>query len=358
MTNRRTFLTGLFAVTLTPCPTWADVGAPAYLAAAMDPSGRYVLCGLRDDGEITFTLPLPGRGHAAAAHPVHPHAVAFARRPGRFALVIDCQNGQERARFDAPEGRHFYGHGCFSPNGDRLFTTENDYDNGRGVIGVWDTTDSYRRIGEFMSGGIGPHDLQLMPDGNALVVANGGIETHPETGRIKLNLPTLQSNISYLSLSGGILEQAALSKELQLDSIRHLAVSPEGRVAIAMQWQGDEGKVTPLAGWHERGMKIQILLGDIATQRQMLAYAGSVAISDDSRKIAITSPRGGILQVFDTKTGRAPQSFESADLCGVTFKDNDFRYTTGTGDFGAVKKIGLKPLARHSLAWDNHLVRV
>ncbi len=123
MTNRRHFLAGLVATGLVPMRGWAAVGAPDFLAAALFPDDSYRLVGLAVDGDIQFSLPLPARGHAAAAHPSRAQAVAFARRPGTFAVVIDCAAGAEIARLKAPEGRHFYGHGVFSADGSQLFTT-------------------------------------------------------------------------------------------------------------------------------------------------------------------------------------------------------------------------------------------
>jgi hypothetical protein len=40
-----------------------------------------------------------------------------------------------------------------------------------GVIGVYDARANYKRIDEFPTFGIGPHDLALLPDGKTLVVA-------------------------------------------------------------------------------------------------------------------------------------------------------------------------------------------
>lgn len=138
MANRRAFLAGLFASGLVPSASWADAGSPAYLTAARDANERYILIGLSESLSETFRQPLPARGHAAAAHPTLPQAVAFARRPGLFALVMDCRDGRLIRRLNAPDGRHFYGHGVFSPDGAFLYTTENDYAQARGMIGVWD----------------------------------------------------------------------------------------------------------------------------------------------------------------------------------------------------------------------------
>ena len=107
MATRRGFIAGLLAAGAIPRPSWADAGDPAYLAAAKLPSGAYNLFGLSEDGDELFSLPLPGRGHAAAAHPLRPEAVAFARRPGTFAIVLDCRSGDIEATLETPEGRHF-----------------------------------------------------------------------------------------------------------------------------------------------------------------------------------------------------------------------------------------------------------
>ena len=118
MKTRREFFTGLIATGLVSQPTWADAGSPAFLSAAALPDGSYVLCGISARLDLVFQIPLPGRGHAAAIHPQKPQAVAFARRPGTFAVVTNCVTGQPSARLSAPAGRHFYGHGAFSRDGD------------------------------------------------------------------------------------------------------------------------------------------------------------------------------------------------------------------------------------------------
>lgn len=203
--NRRRFLlSAATAPALSPSLAWSDAGAPRLIAAGRDARG-YRLIGLRPNNTLAFDIPLPERGHAAATHPSRPEAIAFARRPGTFALVIDCASGVLHTRLDAPEGRHFYGHGTFSADGALLYTTENAFETGLGWIGVWDASTGYRRLGDFSSGGIGPHDVALMPDGETLVVANGGIRTHPATGRQKLNLSTMAPALTYLRASDGSL---------------------------------------------------------------------------------------------------------------------------------------------------------
>src|SRR5690606_41790368 len=90
----------------------------------------------------------------------------------------------------AAQGRHFFGHGVFLPDGQRMVATENHYEAGYGVLGVYDTSPggNFRRIGEFETGGIGPHEAVLLNDGRTVCVANGGILTHPDYGKLELNL--------------------------------------------------------------------------------------------------------------------------------------------------------------------------
>ncbi|QYX57588.1 DUF1513 domain-containing protein [Roseovarius sp. SCSIO 43702] len=358
MPGRRSFLAGLLAATACPAPTWADAGAPRYLAAARLPSGAYRMFGLNAAGGRIFDLALPGRGHAAAAHPSRPEAVAFARRPGTFALVLDCMTGQETARLTAPDGHHFSGHGTFSAEGTLLFTAENDYRNARGMVGIWDAAHGYSRIGALPSGGVGPHDLRLMPSGTTLVVANGGIETHPDTGRAKLNLPLMRPNLAYLSLDGTVLDRAEPPSEWHKLSLRHLAVAPDGRVAVAGQWQGDAAETPPLLAMHEMGGALAFAETAETEARAMQGYAGSIAMSGGGDEIAITGPRGGRALVFDSAR-RLVTRIEAPDICGVAPARDGLLFTTGQGQI-LRRTPGAPPTttSRHALSWDNHLMRV
>ena len=358
MATRRSFVAGLLAAGLMPKPSWADVGDPLYLAAGMLTGGRYVLCGLRDDGSISFELPLPARGHAAAAHPTKPEAVAFARRPGTFAIVLDCTNGREKARLHTPANRHFYGHGVFAPDGGLLFTTENDYENARGIVGVWDVKNGYRRVGEFWSGGIGPHDIKLLPDRRTLVIANGGIETHPETGRTKLNIPTMLPNLCYLRLDGSVLERVTLGAEFRKNSIRHLAVGSDNLVAFAMQWQGDLNDHPPVLGLHRQGSRPMLALASPNANRNMLGYAGSVAISTRDGTVAVTSPRGGMIQVFDIRFRSLKFQYALADASGIAEGPGGFLASSGTGKMLIDLAKGSTQGVEHPVHWDNHLIPI
>lgn len=354
MTTRRAFLASLLATGATPHLGWAAVGNPAYLSAARDTSGGFALHGLDGDGQSLFAIPLPARGHAGAGHPTCAEAVAFARRPGTFALVIDCVSGRVRHRLSPPGGRQFNGHGCYARDGARLYTAEQDSETSAGRIGVWDVAASYRRIGDFSSGGIGPHEIRLMPDGATLAVANGGIATDP-TDRRKLNIETMQPNLSYLDLAGALLERVEVAPDLHQNSIRHLALRADGLLAFAMQWEGADGAAPPLLGLHRRGTDPVLAEAPLAAELAMQGYAGSVAFSGAGHEVVITSPRGGRLHRF-SPSGQFLGAVSRADVCGLAPRADGFLLSDGLGGVLALEGATPRALSQHRLAWDNHIV--
>ncbi len=354
MATRRGFLFGLAAAGAAPGFGWAAVGSPAYLAAAREADGGFTLYGLSVDGTTTFRVSLPARGHAGAAHPSRAEAVAFARRPGHFAFVLDCATGAVLHSLTPPEGRQFNGHGVFATGGELLFTSEQTAETSHGVIGVWDAAAGYSRVGEFPSGGIGPHDLRLMPDGQTLVVANGGIATDP-TDRTKLNINTMRPNLGYLSLSGSLIDMVEPDPDLRQNSIRHLAVRGDGLVAYAMQWEGETGMTPPLLALHRRGQSAILAGAPLADEIAMQGYAGSVAFSGDGSEIAITSPRGGRIHRFDD-SGAFLGAFSRGDVCGLAARMDGYLASDGFGGLVAFDTADPVALARHACAWDNHIV--
>ncbi len=355
MATRRGFLAGALAAGVMPLRGWASVGEPKYLSAARRPEDGYVLVGLRSDGTLAFSVDLPARGHAAAAHPERAEAVAFARRPGTYAVVLDCADGSVLARMEAPEGRHFYGHGAFSADGARLYTTENDYERAAGVIGVWDAANGYARLGEFASGGVGPHEMLRLPGQDRFAVANGGIATHPESGREKLNLDRMRPNLTYVDGDGSVAQRVQIADDWHLNSIRHLAVDLSGQVAFAMQWQGDVWDAPALLGLHRLGEDVRFCEAPEAEHLAMKGYAGSVSYCGSGAWVAISSPRGGFVQRFNTASGVYLGAVGAADVCGISGAGMGMIATTGAGHV-----VGIQETieAHHQLAFDNHLVAI
>jgi uncharacterized protein len=354
MATRRGFIASLLAASAVPNLSWADAGSPAYLAAAKLADGTFALHGITAKGETVFAIPLPARGHAATAHPTRPEAVAFARRPGIYAIILNCANGAVINRLVPPEGSQFNGHGAFSQDGQILYTSEVIATTSEGRVGLWDATDDYRRIGSWPSGGIGPHDLKRLPSSDTLVVANGGIQTDPQD-RTKLNIDTMRPNLAYLDAAGQITDLIELAPEYRQNSIRHLAIAADSTVAFALQWEGDPAEPAPLLGLHKQGSAP--LLCDVpdAEMFVMQGYAGSIAFDPKAQEVAITSSHGGAVQIYG-RDGTYLTGILRADASGIAPAVNGFLLTDGFGTVSTIIDHALAPISHGSALWDNHLV--
>lgn len=331
---------------------------PVYLTAAKSEKGFAAVL-LDDEAVIRWTLELPGRGHGAAFRPSSDECIIFARRPGDFALVLNRLNGQPVQTLHPPEDRHFYGHGCYSSNGRLLYTTENDFESARGVIGLWDASDGYRRLGEYDSHGIGPHEILLMPDGRTLAVANGGIATHPDTGRLKLNIPEMEPSLVLLNSRDGTIEHKHTPpRELHKLSLRHLSANRNMNLFAAAQFEGPHEATPPLlASVGSGGLTLHHAPKHI--QPAMKNYCGSVAFNRRGDLLAVSCPRGNLITYW-TSAGDYVSSLTLQDGCGLAPLENigGFLATAGTGEMIRSTPDSAKLIARKTkgnMSWDNHL---
>jgi len=361
--DRRQFLIGTGAVIAAPVPGTASALQPAvYLSSARTGAGEHAAVLFDADGEVHWQVELPDRGHGGAFRKGTPDAVIFARRPGTFAFVIDRSSGQVGHSIAAPANRHFYGHGAFSGDGRLLFTTENDFAEGRGVVGVWDASDGYRRVAEFDAGGIGPHDIALMPGGSVLAIANGGILTGPDTGRHKLNIADMQPNLAFIDAADGKpVASHALPGELHKLSIRHMAVAASGAIVIAMQYEGSGEDRVPLVCRYVEG-RLHLMAAPDRITAQMKHYCGSVAVDGVGRTACVTAPRGNLSTFWSVADGTYLASTGIDDGCGVAAAADTggFLISSGTGRLvtaGPSSMIGISRPGADSLAWDNHVAR-
>ena len=303
---------------------------------------------------------LPQRGHDIAVNPVNGECVAFARRPGSFAVAFGLSGTRPPVTFAAPVGRHFYGHGVFAMDGRLLYTTENDVETGRGVIGVWDATARYRRVGELSAFGIGPHDLNLLGDSQTLVVANGGVRTHPDHGRRPLNLATMSASLVYLDrATGDLVEKHELSQGRQKVSIRHLDVGKGDTVIFGCQFKGPRSQVTDLVGFHRRGETLQFVTQTPDLHRALRHYVSSVAVDRDGAHCAVTSSRGQHVVVFDLVQRRLVGLHALQDVSGIAPapQPGQFIATSGTGHLALADSSRCQRVpAQPDWAWDNHAV--
>ncbi|NYT69022.1 DUF1513 domain-containing protein [Pusillimonas noertemannii] len=377
--DRRRFLALLLAAGGTSLATpirARDGGAPLYLAARKR-EGRYEAAVFDASGADHQVVPLPDRGHSFAIDARRGRAVAFGRQPGFFAIAFDLHGRDEPRALELADERHFFGHGVYTPDGKLLFATENDYEAGRGVLGIYDASDAggYKRVGECPTGGIGPHEVVLMPDGRTLCVANGGILTHPDYGKLELNLDTMRPSLAYVDArSGRLLEQVFLPQELYRLSLRHMALDASGAVWVGCQYMGPAGDRPALVARHRRGEAIRLFSGPPEVLRDMRNYVGSVAADASGRIIATSSPVGGCVVFWDAGTGGFLRRVALDDGCGVApAVSGGFLLSSG---LGAIAGVGLEAFESNGgsaagaagmrfilpeeggRSWDNHMRKV
>ena len=321
------------------------------------------LTALDGDGGTRVTLPLPARGHDTAIDPAGKRAVIVARRPGRFAMVVDLASGGLEREITARPGRHFYGHAVFSPDGALFYTTENEYEAGEGRIGVRDAKDGFRWLGELPSHGIGPHQLALLTDGETIVVANGGIRTHPDQGRRKLNLETMEPSLVRLErASGKLLESRSLAPWLHQLSIRHIAVDGADRIAVAMQHEGSVQDRVPMVAIDRGDGALALLRAPEAVELRMRNYCGSVCLDSGGQVMAVSHPRGGQITFWSWPEGDYLSRINFLDGCGLAPAGAPGRFWISNGRGALILHDALseasepRQVALHEgRYWDNHL---
>lgn len=285
--------------------------AGTLLSAFEDMRGDQYVGGLDLSSRQMFGARVPVRAHGNAIDPRDPMRVLFfARRPGTQAFEFDRATNTVRTVCETPAGRHFAGHGLFSANGEWLFTPEHDYENIRGIVAVRDAR-TFDVVAEIDTGGIDPHEIAFSPDRSKLIIANGGILTHPRSYRRKLNIPTMDPSLTIVDAARGArLEQWRLPEHLL--SIRHMAVTSDGRVAVGLQFEGDAQRAPALAALYEPGSGLRALELPPSAQSQSRGYVSSIALSEQQDVIAAACPYGKGIACWSLSTG-AFAGFLSAD---------------------------------------------
>lgn len=361
--SRRTAIGLMSASAILPAAGIRAAAAPRLYLNAYGGRTDFGVAAFDAAGRVRYSLSLPGRGHGFAHS--RDTVVAFSRRPGDHALVFAAGSGAILCRIDASEDRSFCGHGTFSRDGRVLFASEAIGSTGDGVLGLYDATHGYRRIGEYATHGLDPHEVRLLPDGRTLAVANGGILMLAGMPRLKLNIPDMDPSLVYIDARDGrLVRQVRPDRDLRQLSIRHLAVDRRGRVAIAMQYEGPETDDVPLVAWHggpadRAGLRFLPMPAE--EQSGLRQYCGSAAMDDAGRWLAVTSPRGNRMLVWDMELDRYVASAQLTDVCGVAAgaTETGFLISSGLGRIAAWSEGALKAIQEPGdWRWDNHMMAI
>jgi len=368
--DRRQFLIGSLVTLGAARPAFAaaenlgeaSAASALYASGARLRDGSYAVLVVAEDGRILRRIPMSARGHDIAVHHASRRAVIFARRPGFFALAFDIEGAREPQVFTPPADRHFYGHGVFSNDGRLVYATEHDVETGEGVIGIYDATGAWSRVGEFPSFGVGPHEAIVMSDGRTLAIANGGFGNDPSTGRESIGVADMAPNVAFVDVTtGALIALQAVPSAINLLSVRHLVETPAGDVWFGSQWQGALEDTPGLIGRVGRDKQLSLIEASAPLGLALKGYIGAVAVSGDGRLIAASAPLAGRVVYADAETGRIVHEVAIKDSSGITPASaaGAFAMSTGKGivrlesDSGAARQLQFA-----GAEFDNHLRRV
>ncbi len=363
--NRRLFLSFLATTPWLCQQALASSDSPVetlLASASKGADGRYFLNTLTADGQVSLEYPLSERAHQVINHPHQPWLIAIARRPGTSIDIVDYQTHQQVAHITTQPGYHLYGHAQISADGRHLLTTEHHPTQANGRIVIRELTPPFAIVESYSTQGIGPHEFRLSDDQQQLIIANGGIQTQ---GRTKVNLATMQPSLVYLSVSSGhLLEKAELPNIHHQCSIRHIDLSADGEVVIAMQYQGHLADDVPLVAHHRRGEAIRTLPLPEHIRSQLKQYCGSCCFDQSGRYAAVSAPRGNQVMFWDMREQQFLGTVRLKDACGLaaTSVAGCFAISTGRGKTYRCSvrngQLVTDVLSRSPFLWDNHLTRL
>lgn len=352
--DRRSFAKAagaIFLASLSPRALCALERSDAvYASGFRAEDGRFGIGLLAEDGTFIDRIALPDRIHGLGHSAASGLSVAFARRPGTFAVIFDTRGRQEPLIIAAPDNRHFFGHGQFSPDGRLLYASENDFDGNRGMIGIYDANDRFRRIGEVEAHGIGTHDMTVSDDGRFLIIANGGIETHPDFGRTKLNLDHMEPSLVIAdAASGALIEKHSMPRDLSRLSTRHLDIAADGRIWFAAQYEGARTDKPPLVGHFAPGEDLTFIALPEEVTEGLANYVGAIAVNRRDGLVGVTSPKGGMAVTLDARSGKVVDLRRVTDAAGIAAAPSGFAVSSYDGRFADT---------RSPVAWDQHILRI
>ncbi len=368
MLDRRAFLTACAALACSPALARATAGnensaVRQRLAAAWQGEHGYQVGILQAEAEglsVRAALDVPTRAHALYQEP-DGTLLAIARRPGDWLLRWD-QTGQPLAWCWIEPRRAFTGH--VVSDGNTLYIAETDLDTGAGLIGVRDAKTLEKRA-EWPTHGIDPH--QLLWDARqpgALIVANGGVPTRPETGRAKVDLDRMDSSLVRIdAASGEMLGQWRLDDRRL--SLRHLAWSAD-LLGIALQAEHDD------AGSKATAPVLALFDGErlrtVAATRALSGYGGDIAAfgaaafsgtafggSAAMGGFAVSCPRARGIALFDAGAGW--RGFLSLDeACPLTATPHGLLAGGMRRSLVVSPETGVAAMAMPELRMDNHWI--
>ena len=314
--------------------------------------------------QVLHALEVPTRAHGV--HALRDGSiVATARRPGDWLVRWNPAAAAPPQWHWVDPTRSFNGHVIASADGRSLYTTETDIDTGASLVARRDAR-SLEALAEWPTHGIDAHELLWAPvtaQGQSktaapqLIVANGGVPTAPETGRVKRDLHTMDSSIVQLDGTTGALRGQWRLADQRL-SLRHLAWDTQGST-LGIALQAEHGEATaraaaPVLALFD-GKQLRLTQAPQASQAALRGYGGSIAAALGGW--AVSCPRAGGIATF-TPEGAWRGLVDLPEVCALAHTERQL-WAAGL-DHSLQDALGRSPEQHpHALAlagarMDNH----
>ena len=300
--------------------------------------------------------PVDHRCHSLALSKKH-NTVSFVdRRPGEFIYVYDFNSLDRVQVISRPEGFRFYGHAVLNVDESLLFVTANNLSTLEGRILVYDIETNYSLVDNISSGGIGPHEIVRHPDKDIFYICNGGLKTHPDSGREILNFETMAPNLTLFDNE----KREVKSFELENSklSIRHIEVNHHGDAFIGVQDKDFfPGEGQAMVAFYDFD-KDSLYQDSDSSELHLLSegYVASVSMDGDSKLGLATCPKSDLVGVWDLEALSLKETIDCKEASGVCYSKDlgAFVITNGSGEVYSYKEGSLKFLFQAPFQWDNH----
>lgn len=284
----------------------------SFAAAWDEPDGTHRIGVLQwpvEDGavlRVVHALEVPTRAHAVIVG-ADGELIAVARRPG--AWLLRWRPGAPAAsacwRWSEPD-RSFNGH-VVVDGPHALMSTETDAAYGAGLLVRRDAR-TLDVMDEWPTLGTDPHAVLPLIEGGWLV-ANGGIPTRPESGRVKTGLERMDASLVRLDSRGRAVGQWRVADRRL--SLRHLARWGAGPVGVALQAEHDEPQARHdaplLALWDGAALRL-------VPAAPLAGYAGDIAALPNGFLLSAT--RAGCIARFNAD-GRLIEQHVLNNACAL-----------------------------------------
>ena len=256
--------------------------------------------------------------HGVTPAPHAPERAVLFEKKGRGCCEVDLRSREMLRKIETVEGREFYGHGAYSPDGSLLYCTESEVGNRfRGVVAVRDGG-SFELLGEFPTYGNAPHDCHFVDGGRILVITNGGDAVDGASA----------SSVTFVEVAS-----EKLVEKVELDNPKlnagHVATTADAGLAVASAPRdGLQHEARPLGGLSLRtepgSLRARVEPEDITGR--MLGETLSVAIHEPTQTVAATNPDGDLVSFWDLETGELRRSLDLPRVRGValTLEGSEF----------------------------------